>query len=67
MARSMVVGPADALVRFRGVTVRCRTHKGVLGYPADLLVQDFRPHWIEQLDAEDFRHFLQTGESPRLW
>ncbi|WP_354670593.1 restriction endonuclease [Amycolatopsis solani] len=39
---------------------------GAPGYPADLLVQDVPPHWIEELDAESFREFLTTGDSPKL-
>ncbi|MGK3206740.1 restriction endonuclease [Amycolatopsis sp. MEPSY49] len=39
---------------------------GAPGYPADLLVQDVPPHWIEDLDRERFRFFLETGDSPKF-
>ncbi|WP_081346949.1 restriction endonuclease [Mycobacteroides chelonae] len=35
---------------------------GVPGYPADLLVQDLAPQWIEELDTESFSHFLSDGQ-----
>jgi hypothetical protein len=41
MARSMVDGPADALVRFRGVTVRCRTHTAIVSPVAGTAVRPY--------------------------
>ncbi|MDI5977981.1 restriction endonuclease [Amycolatopsis magusensis] len=39
---------------------------GVPGYPADLLVQDVPPHWIEDLDKENFRIFIKSGQTPKF-
>ncbi|AMW19580.1 hypothetical protein Chelonae_p1829 [[Mycobacterium] chelonae subsp. bovistauri] len=35
---------------------------GAPGYPADLLVQELAPQWIEELDTESFSHFLSDGQ-----
>ncbi|GAA1662186.1 hypothetical protein GCM10009744_64950 [Kribbella alba] len=41
--------------------------QGVPGYPADLLVEDVAPAWIEELRSEKFAHWLATGEWPKWW
>ncbi|WP_327162996.1 restriction endonuclease [Mycolicibacterium wolinskyi] len=35
---------------------------GTPGYPADLLVQELAPQWVEELDAESFSRFLTDGQ-----
>ncbi len=35
---------------------------GVPGYPADLLVQELTPQWVEELDTESFSRFLSDGQ-----
>ncbi|WP_407655644.1 restriction endonuclease [Amycolatopsis rhabdoformis] len=37
------------------------------GYPADLLVQDIPPHWVEDLDEDIFAQYLKTGEPPKFF
>ncbi|MGW2489575.1 restriction endonuclease [Streptomyces sp. NPDC001606] len=37
------------------------------GYPADLLVQDQAPQWLEEMDEDAFRRFLTEGEWSKFW
>jgi hypothetical protein len=39
--------------------------RGVPGYPADLIVQDVAPQWIEELSVYDFAAWLETQEWPK--
>lgn len=41
--------------------------RGVPGYPPDLLVQDMAPQWVEELDEDAYRHFLQEGGWSKFW
>ncbi|MCM3921091.1 restriction endonuclease [Frankia sp. AiPs1] len=41
--------------------------RGVPGYPADLLAQESAPQWIEELDRDAFRRFLEAGEWSKFW
>ncbi|WP_083863316.1 restriction endonuclease [Nocardia exalbida] len=40
---------------------------GVAGYPADLMVQDVAPQWIEEMDEDNFARFLKDGEWSKFW
>jgi restriction endonuclease len=37
------------------------------GYPADLLVADLVPQWVEELDEDAYAHFLAGGEWSKFW
>lgn len=37
------------------------------GYPADLIVQDQAPQWVEEMDEAAFRRFLGDGEWSKFW
>jgi Restriction endonuclease len=41
--------------------------KGAPGYPADLLVQDQAPQWVEEMNEEAFRVFLEEGKWSKFW
>jgi hypothetical protein len=41
--------------------------RGVPGYPADLLVQEVAPQWVEELDEFAFAKFLRAGEWSKFW
>jgi hypothetical protein len=41
--------------------------RGVPGYPADPLVQDFAPQWWEEMDADAFRAFFSDGSWTKWW
>jgi hypothetical protein len=42
-------------------------NSGAPGYPADLLVQDVAPQWVEEMTSEAFERFLQSGEWSKFW
>jgi hypothetical protein len=42
-------------------------NSGVPGYPADLLVKDAAPVWVEEMSAEAFARFFETGEWSKFW
>lgn len=42
-------------------------HRGSPGYPADLLVQDLAPQWVEEMDDDAFRDFLRKGQWSKWW
>ncbi|WP_433530324.1 restriction endonuclease [Micromonospora sp. CA-263727] len=37
------------------------------GYPADLLVEEMPPQWVEELDEDAFVRFLALGECSKFW
>ncbi|MFK0152517.1 restriction endonuclease [Streptomyces sp. NPDC090493] len=37
------------------------------GYPADLVLQEQAPQWVEELDEDAFRRFLADGEWSKFW
>ena len=41
--------------------------RGAPGYPADLLVQEAAPQWVEELDEDAYLRFLTLGEWSKFW
>ncbi|MES4908429.1 MULTISPECIES: restriction endonuclease [unclassified Streptomyces] len=37
------------------------------GFPADLLVQEEAPQWVEEMGEDAFRRFLKVGEWSKFW
>jgi len=40
---------------------------GAPGYPADLLVQEAPPQWVEEMDDVAYMRFLALGEWSKFW